>query len=250
MTPTTLFRAEWGSRAYGTNTEASDQDIIQVVIEPPEYITGLEVFKPRHESTSGVQNRSFADDIDTVTYGLNKYASLVVQGNPQVLATLWLTDLEEQSIYYSALRDLRLHFVSKGAGQRYLGYMKSQRHHLISDDKASRPRPELVEKYGYDTKFAMHAVRLGYQGLELMTTGNIDLPMNGTALQICRDIREGKRTKESVVGLIALLEGKLASVIDDSSLPETGDHDIMNEFLHWTYTTDWSKNHNAKFTTP
>jgi uncharacterized protein len=32
-------------------------------------------------------------------------------------------------------------------------------------------RPELVAVHGYDTKYAMHALRLGLQGIELLTTG-------------------------------------------------------------------------------
>jgi hypothetical protein len=38
-------------------------------------------------------------------------------------------------------------------------------------------RPELVEKHGYDTKFAAHMVRLGYQGVELLETGRFTLPL-------------------------------------------------------------------------
>ena len=33
-------------------------------------------------------------------------------------------------------------------------------------------RPELVAAHGYDTKYAMHALRLGLQGIELLTTGS------------------------------------------------------------------------------
>lgn len=241
----TFFRAEWGSRAYGTNTATSDRDIIQVLIEPPPYITGLEDYRPKHESTSGTNNRSYADDTDTVTYGLKKYAELVVQGNPQVLATLWLDYLYEDSDAYLTLRTLRENFISKGAGRRYLGYMKSQRTHLTNDGKASRPRPELVEQFGYDTKFAMHAVRLGFQGLELMSFGRIQLPMSGEPLQICQDIRAGLRSKQQDIDLIMDLERLLESQIESSDLPPTGDRTIMNAFLHDTYTSEWEKNYNA-----
>lgn len=42
---------------------------------------------------------------------------------------------------------------------------------------AQTNRPELVAEHGYDTKFAMHALRLGAQGVELLTTGRITLPV-------------------------------------------------------------------------
>lgn len=237
---TTLFRAEWGSRSYGTNTPESDNDIIQVLIEPPSAVTGLDDFKALHTSTSGTQNRSRAGDIDVVTYGLKKYASLLVVGNPQVLATLWLSNWEINSVYYQHLRSMRESFISKRAGERYLGYMKSQRHHLTSDDKKSRPRADLVKSFGYDVKFSMHAVRLGYQGIQLMEEGTIDLPMSGKALEICQDIRAGNRTKAQDIELIRTLEDRLASAIDLSDHPRTGDRDKMNKFLFNTYMSEWT----------
>jgi len=38
-------------------------------------------------------------------------------------------------------------------------------------------RPELVAIQGYDTKYAMHAFRLGCKGIELLTSGRITLPI-------------------------------------------------------------------------
>lgn len=50
-------------------------------------------------------------------------------------------------------------------------------------------RPELVERFGYDTKFAMHAVRLGLQGVEYVETGKITLPSPDA--QLLQAIRSG-----------------------------------------------------------
>ncbi len=38
-------------------------------------------------------------------------------------------------------------------------------------------RPELVAAHGYDRKYAMHALRLRVQGVELLTTGRVSLPV-------------------------------------------------------------------------
>jgi hypothetical protein len=32
-------------------------------------------------------------------------------------------------------------------------------------------RAELVEQFGYDTKYAIHTLRLGHQGVEFLETG-------------------------------------------------------------------------------
>jgi len=241
--PTTLFKAEWGSRAYGTNTATSDRDLIQVVIEPPEYITGLSEFRPKHESTAEQGARSFADDTDTVTYGLQKYAALAVDGNPQVLATLWLREFIEYHEWFSFLQNNRRLCVSKNAGRKYLGYMKSQRYNLEGLKGGKTNRPELVHTHGYDTKFAMHAVRLGYQGNELMETGNISLPMEGEALETCQAIRAGKMTKDECLELLTVLEFGLETAILHSDFPERGDRGLMSQILHDIYLIDWDRNY-------
>lgn len=236
---TTLFKAEWGSRAYGTNTEHSDRDLIQVVIEPKEFITGLGEFRPKHTSTAEEGSRSFADDTDMVTYGLQKYAGLAVDGNPQVMATLWLRTFIEKHHSFGRLQIYRGICVSKNAGRKYLGYMKSQRYNLEGLKGGKTNRPELVHTHGYDTKFAMHAVRLGYQGIELMTTGNIVLPMEGEALMACREIRAGEWSKAECLEVLAELENDLQIAIDKADLPEQGDKKTMGLLLHDIYMEDW-----------
>lgn len=237
---TVLFKAEWGSRAYGTNNEFSDRDLIQVVIESPEYVTGLSEFRPKHESTAEQGSRSFADDTDMVTYGLQKYAGLAVDGNPQVMATLWLTEFIQKTMFFDIFQENRQLCVSKNAGRKYLGYMKSQRMNMEGLKKGKTNRPELVHSHGYDTKFAMHAVRLGLQGRELMRTGGISLPLQGHERQICLDIRAGKITKTECLELIYVLEAELEAAIDKSELPEQGDKDGMSAILHATYQRAWA----------
>ena len=236
---TTLFKAEWGSRAYGTNNEFSDRDLIQVVIEEPPYITGLREFRPIHESTAAQGARSYADDTDVVTYGLQKYAALAVAGNPQVMATLWLTEFIEHSDYFTLLQESRHLCVSKNSGRKYLGYMKSQRMNMEGLKKGRTNRPELVHSHGFDTKFAMHALRLGYQGIELMKTGGIELPMTGEALSVCQEVRAGKWVTEDALALIKYLEAALEEHIEASDFPETGDTDKMGKILHRIYMEDW-----------
>lgn len=239
---TTLFKAEWGSRAYGTNTEHSDRDLIQVIIEPPEYITGLSEFRPKHTSTAEEGARSFADDTDMVTYGLQKFIGLAIDGNPQVMATLWLEDFIEYHELFDEIRANRDLCVSTNAGRKYMGYMKSQRYNLEGLKGGKTNRPELVHTHGYDTKFAMHAVRLGYQGIELMRTGNIVLPMQGPALEACLAIRAGKWPKQQALDLLASLESSLQQEIDTSEWPDHGDRESMNEILHDIYLQAWENN--------
>lgn len=239
LVTTPLFKAEWGSRAYGTNTAASDRDLIQVVIEDPRYITGLDEFRPKHTSTAESGERSTADDTDMVTYGMKHFTALAVEGNPQVLATLFLKNFIERDPLFDYFQDNTDYFVSKQAGRKYLGYMTSQRKNIDGLGRGKTNRPELVHTHGWDTKFGMHAVRLGFQGLELMETGKISLPMEGVALKTCQEIRQGKWGLKDGLALMDDLMRDLEAAVAASTLPDKGNREAVSELLHIIYKKDW-----------
>lgn len=68
-------------------------------------------------------------------------------------------------------------FASRLAADRFLGYLQAQAAAMMGERSVHTNRPELVAIHGYDTKFAMHALRLGVQGVELLQTGRITLPV-------------------------------------------------------------------------
>jgi hypothetical protein len=77
------------------------------------------------------------------------------------------------------LRDLAPVVLSQQAVHRFLGYMNGQRDRLLGHGRRSRVpnQPELVARYGYDVKYASHALRLAHQGLEIVRDGRLTLPM-------------------------------------------------------------------------
>lgn len=238
---TLLFRAEYGSRAYGTHNEFSDRDVVEVVIEPKEFITGLFDFNNKMTHTAPDGERSTKDDTDTTTYGLQKFADLAVEGNPSVLATLFVHDYEVVHPLGQILVDNRNLFVSKNAGKKFLGYMTSQRMAMTGQKNKRTNRPELVHTHGYDTKFAYHMIRLGILGKELMETGEIQLPMGEENVALLMSIREGRMTKDEVLAFSYALETELEEAIEKSELPERGDRVGVSKLLHFLYLTDWMK---------
>ena len=128
---------------------------------------------------------------------LRKFVRLVLSGNPTVLiplyavgpALLHITPLGQE------LRELTPALVSREAGHRFLGYLDGQRRRLVGEGpRRSRVpnRPELVDRHGYDTKYASHALRLGLQGLELVTSGRLTLPMRPDDLAPCLAVKRGE----------------------------------------------------------
>ena len=52
-------------------------------------------------------------------------------------------------------------------------------------------REELISAHGYDTKYAMHCARLGFQCLELLSTRCLTLPIEGDVAEWLRAVRRG-----------------------------------------------------------
>ena len=167
-----------------------------ICLEPARFVTGLarvpaglgadrtvafEQYE-RHtvwDAPGGVANRSGAGDLDVIIYSARKWARLALDGNPTVLLILFVPDAEVvvRTAVGAELVDHAHRFVSRLAGRRFLGYLQSQKAAMTGEVGAHTNRPELVARHGYDTKFAMHALRLGMQGIELLTTGRITLPV-------------------------------------------------------------------------
>jgi hypothetical protein len=101
-------------------------------------------------------------------------------------------------------------------------------------------RPELVAAYGYDVKYASHALRLGFQGVELLTTGRISLPMPERQRDMCLAIKRGVVSKEAALRQITAVETALQYVAEHNDLPEEPDYTSVNAWLHQTYLRAWS----------
>src|SRR6185503_14567901 len=175
----TILRAQVGSELYGVSVGDGDRDEMGICIEPPEYVIGLKEFEQYQFRTQPDGIRSGPGDLDLTVYSLRKWARLSAQGNPTVLLLLftpeqyWIDSFKHGYI----LQDKKNLFISKDCGRKFLGYLNSQKDAMLGLRSKKTNRPELTEVYGYDTKFAYHAIRLGLQGIELLQYGHITLPI-------------------------------------------------------------------------
>ena len=178
-----ILRTVVGSGVHGIAIAGTDDhDEMGVFVEPPEPVIGVRrpvdhyVYRTQPEGA-----RSGPGDTDLVLYSLRKYLRLAAKGNPTVLLVLYAPadavlvcrPLGEE------LRALAPALLSRMAVHRFVGYMVSQRERLLGQGRRGRVpnRPELVARYGYDVKYASHALRLAYQGLEIVRDGRLTLPM-------------------------------------------------------------------------
>jgi hypothetical protein len=150
------------------------------------------------------------------------FMRLISKGNPTLLELLFapVVDSGESRILKSVMDGIIEDLPHKGILRSYLGYMRDQKDRLMGRrGQKDVNRQYLTTQYGFDTKYAMHAARLGLQGLEYARERRIQLPI-ATGQQLLLDIRHGKYTLPQVEELLNSLESDLNSEITKSDLPE------------------------------
>jgi hypothetical protein len=246
-----ILRTVVGSGVHGIAIAGTDDhDEMGVYIEPPSHVLGLHhqvdhyVYRTQPEGA-----RSGPGDTDLVMYSLRKYLRLATKGNPTALLPLFapadaivvLAPLGEE------LRSLAPAVLSQRAVHRFLGYMTSQRDRLLGLGRRGRVpnRPEVVARYGYDVKYASHALRLAYQGQEIIRDGRLTLPMPAHERERVLRVKRGEvGALEEVLREI----GDVQSDIEDrllhgrTALPVDPDTDAISGWCvqahrrHWGWT--------------
>jgi hypothetical protein len=85
----------------------------------------------------------------------------------------------------------------------------------------------------------MHAARLGYQGLELLETGELTLPIPEPERSRVMAIRLGERTLEEAVAEIEQVEERLEAALARTALPVQPDRAAVDSFLVTAYRRAW-----------
>lgn len=241
-----ILLCEVGSKAYGTSVDDnSDIDLMGVQLEPLVTILTKDIPKPfvwrdaaQREGTHNAKSK--AGDLDLKLYGLKHFVRLALNGNPDVLMLLYTKPLSGDA-RGMRLQGMRDKFISKDAIPKFMGYLNNQRLRLLGEKgQKDVHRPDLVEKYGYDTKYAMQMIRLGLQGLELAQTAYISIPMPADDAEDCKDIRLGKWTEADCIDYAKYLEAEIARCKGNHSpLPDKADADFVWDYTASTYLEHW-----------
>ena len=86
----------------------------------------------------------------------------------------------------------------------------------------------------------VHALRLGLQGVELLTTGRITLPVPEPDRAYLRSVRLGQRPLAEVLDAITVAEARLAQLRDNPGLPDQPDRVWVDDWLHRSYLDFWA----------
>lgn len=261
-----LLRVEVGSTAHGIGVGDDDLDQMGVCIEPPEYTiggksyrgqAGFEQFEfrtawQRHGIVSTrhqPQPKSEPGDLDLNIYSLRKWCRMALSGNPTTLLLLYSPKVAVETAQGTRLRALHDAFRSRHVGTAYARYLDRQRARLIgTKGQKDVNRPELVESFGYDVKYAAHVIRLGVQGCEYLQTGQLSVPMREADRDLVRAVRRGSIPFADVVRMADELERHLHRLIGSVNLqlPPEPDTARVQRFLVDTYQDVWKGQANAE----
>lgn len=245
---TTILRVPAGSTLHGLNVPGTDDsDEIGVCVEDLDAAIGFSEFEQYIYRTAAERDGrqdapSQAGDLDLTIFSLRKFLRLAMQGNPQILQCLFVPSglCVLQTALGAQLQELAPMIVSRRAGARYLGYLEAQRQRLLGERGQKKTnRPDLEAKHGYDTKYAMHILRLGFQGVELMTTGRLTLPMPSPDVDFVYAVRKGEVPIQDALTRAGELERQIKDLLHDAPIQaEPAGHVVQTWMLH-VYLHKW-----------
>lgn len=246
-----ILLAVAGSELTGTNDKNdSDRDEMGVCLESLPDLVGFkrfdkpDIYRTAVDRTGIHDTKSEPGDIDLTLYGMRHYLHLALGGNPNLVALLFTpkNKLLIQTELGTELQALAPKIVSKTGINAFLGYMQAQRLRLVGSQGQKRVnRPELEAVYGYDTKYAAHVIRLGYQAKELLYEGKLTFPFDIDRADVINDIKQGRRKIEWVLDYAARLENDIKSLLNSSILRQAPDYDAVEKWMLETYLKIWEQ---------
>ena len=247
----TILRGLVGSTVHGLNVNdgIEDRDEMGICVEPLDEAMDLWdpfeqfIYRTAAEREGRDNARSTAGDLDLTIYSLRKWARLALKGNPTIMLLLFTP--EDQLISCddlgAELRALTPAIVSRRVQGPFLGYLQAQKQRLTGERGQKRiHRPELEAMYGFDTKYAMHMLRLGFQGVELLTTGRLSLPMQEPERSFLLNVRRGKVSEEECLTRAGALERELSDLATTSPLKEQPDEQRIQDWVLAAYRRRWN----------
>lgn len=197
-----------GSNAYGVSNDNSDMDLYGFCTPPKELVFphldgiipgfGRQIQKFEQWQQHHIKDPSKDREYDFGIYNIVRYFQLVMENNPNMLDSLYTPDrcvlyIDNVGKHIKSNKDLFLH---KGSIHKFRGYAHSQFAKIKNGTNSSNPkRKELIEKYGYDTKFSYHLLRLLLEAEQIAIEHTLDIEKNR---EILKTVRNGEWTLDQL----------------------------------------------------
>ena len=228
-----------GSQLHGAKVGATDDtDWYGVFVEPPAKMIGLDRDEFFVFTTGGKRGGNGPDDVDVCLYSLRKWAGMAAKGNPSALHFAFARE-EFSTPWWRKIVDRRDIFASKRHVKPFVKFADDQMERLCGrKGQKSIHRATLEQKHGYDTKYAMHVIRLYLEAKEYMEEGKITLPNPKVDLLI--SIRKGKYKRFEIEEMGKQLEAEAMQAQEKSPLPDSVDLDAITKLITEVYLGFWA----------
>ncbi len=119
----------------------------------------------------------------------------------------------------------------RGFGKQKQRFEQYQEHHIQQiriKENTQGKRKELIERFGYDVKYATHTVRLLDEIEQILTEGDLDMERNVEQL---KSIRRGEWKEQEVFDYFTRKERDLETLYTNSKLRYSPDEPKVKELL-------------------
>ena len=253
----TQYEVYMGSVAYGVSTDMSDIDLYGFCIPPKNVIfphlnghiigydrniNNFDQYQQHHIQTTDKK------EYDITVFNIVKYFRLCADNNPNMIDSLFVPNrcISYMTPVGQLVRENRKLFLHKGAFYKYKGYAYSQLH-KCRIKKPEGKRKELIEKYGYDVKFAYHVKRLALQVEQILVEGDLDLERNREELKA---IRKGEVKLSDIEVWFTRKELQLEEQYNKSQLPHSPDTEKIKQLLINCLEQYYGKLSNIEYSQP
>ncbi len=233
------YETMMGSIAYGVSNDASDIDVYGFCIPPKDvvfpHLAGeipgfgrqqkrFEQFQQHHVATE-----DGAKVYDVSIYNIVRFFTLCMENNPNIIDSLFTPArcVLHTTAVGQLVRENRRLFLHRGAWPKFKGYAYSQLAKMASKERTGK-RKAMVEKHGFDLKFAYHVVRLLDEAEQILSGEDLDLERNREQLKA---IRRGEMTEEEIRTWAAEKEKALEKAYEASPLPWGPDEPAIRALL-------------------
>lgn len=236
-----FYEVMMGSVAHGCNEEnVSDKDIYAVCIPPKEvifphlagYIHGFSRDPNRFDNYQQHHIKDQEVEYDIDVYNIVRYFYLCMNCNPNMIdslfvpqrCVLWNTNIGQM------IRDNRQMFLSKKLFHKFRGYAYAQLHAISTKvPEPNSKRRANYDKFGYDTKYAYHVVRLCLECEQALASGDIIMDRDR---EVYKSIRRGDWSIGKIHGFFEEHERSLQNLYNTSkAIPDRPDEDKIRDLL-------------------
>jgi uncharacterized protein len=190
-------------------------------------------------STAADDRRNGPEDVDLTLYSLRRWAQLAHKGNATALHFVFADATAASDELWGLVQAQRDLFICKGSATQFLRFAENQLRRITGEKGrgAKGRRPQYESVFGYDTKAAMHCLRLYLECIELMRLGTITLPRPEREFLI--EARSGKWTLERFLNEADGLRREAEDAAQKSTLPDSVNVGAISELIAKVYLSAW-----------